>query len=214
MPVDLNEIKLTTSRNDAAKQIAGLRVNIWPLNEAYKNAVRRSAQERGDSNVNVPTHEMQISFTTEYVKEIAKAFPKLVEQVKEQNKERDPGIMTQNVQDENSHLFKALRNRMSKRLAMLYQPQSNAQTSAYPQQAYNVASNATAYVAPANNETTQPQWGETTHRHLEGRPEQRLRRARVQGASTTCQHQATALRPWRCLCADERQRQRALRHLP
>ena len=159
VPVDLNEIKLTTSRNDAAKQIAGLRVNIWPLNEAYKNAVRRSAQERGDSNVNVPTHEMQISFTTEYVKDIAKAFPKLVEQVKEQNKERDPDIVTQNVQDENSHLFKALRNRMSKRLAMLYQPQSNAQTTAYPQQAYNVASNATAYVAPANNENTQPQWG-------------------------------------------------------
>ena len=161
VPVDLNEIKLTTSRNDAAKQIAGLRVNIWPLNEAYKNAVRRSAQERGDSNVNVPTHEMQISFTTDYVKEIAKAFPKLVEQVKEQNKERDPGIVTQNAQDENSHLFKALRNRMSKRLAMLYQPQSNAQTTAYPQQAYNVASNATAYVAPANNENTQPQWGDS-----------------------------------------------------
>ena len=161
VPVDLNEIKLTTSRNDATKQIAGLRVNIWPLNEAYKNAVRRSAQERGDSNVNVPTHEMQISFTTEYVKDIAKAFPKLVEQVREQNKERDPGIMTQNVQDENSHLFKALRNRMSKRLAMLYQPQSNAQTTAYPQQAYNVASHATAYVAPANNENTQPQWGES-----------------------------------------------------
>lgn len=161
VPVDLNEIKLNTSRNDATKQIAGLRVNIWPLNEAYKNAVRRSAQERGDSNVNVPTHEMQISFTTDYVKEIAKAFPKLVEQVKEQNKERDPGIMTQNVQDENSHLFKALRNRMSKRLAMLYQPQSNAQTTAYPQQAYNVASNATAYVAPANNENAQPQWGES-----------------------------------------------------
>ena len=161
VPVDLNEIKLTTSRNDATKQIAGLRVNIWPLNEAYKNAVRRSAQERGDSNVNVPTHEMQISFTTDYVKDIAKAFPKLVEQVREQNKERDPGIMTQNVQDENSHLFKALRNRMSKRLAMLYQPQSNAQTTAYPQQAYNVASNATAYVAPANNENTQPQWGES-----------------------------------------------------
>lgn len=48
---------------------------------------------------------------------------------------------------------------MNKRLAMLYQPQSNAQQTAYPQ-AYNAASNATAYVAPANNENTQPQWGE------------------------------------------------------
>lgn len=160
VPVDLNEIRLTTSRNDATKQIAGLRVNIWPLNEAYKNAVRRKAQERGDNNVNVPTHEMQISYTTEYVKYIAKSFPKLVEQVKEYNKERDPSIVTQDVQDENSHLFKALRNRMNKRLAMLYQPQSNAQTTVYPQQAYNAASNATAYVAPANNENTQPQWGE------------------------------------------------------
>lgn len=160
VPVDLNEIRLTTSRNDASKQIAGLRVNIWPLNEAYKNAVRRKAQERGDNNVNVPTHEMQISYTTEYVKYIAKSFPKLVEQVKDQNKERDPSIVTQDVQDENSHLFKALRNRMNKRLAMLYQPQSNAQTTVYPQQAYNAASNATAYVAPANNENTQPQWGE------------------------------------------------------
>ena len=160
VPVDLNEIKLTTSRNDAKKQIAGLRVNIWPLNEAYKNAVRRSAQERGDNNVNVPTHEMQLSYTTDYVKLIAKSFPKLVEQVKDKNKERDPSIMTQDVQDENSHLFKALRNRMNKRLAMLYQPQSNAQTAAYPQQAYSAASNATAYVAPANNENPQPQWGE------------------------------------------------------
>lgn len=159
VPVDLNEIKLTTSRNDANKQIAGLRVNIWPLNEAYKNAVRRSAQERGDNNVNVPTHEMQLSYTTQYVKDIAKAFPKLVDQVKEQNKERDPSIMTQDVQDENSHLFKALRNRMNKRLAMLYQPQSNAQTNAYPQQSYSAASNVTAYVAPANNENTQHQWG-------------------------------------------------------
>lgn len=159
VPVDLNEIRLTTSRNDATKQIAGLRVNIWPLNESYKNAVRRSAQERGDNNVNVPTHEMQISYTTDYVKYIAKSFPKLVEQVKEQKKERDPSIMTQDAQDENSHLFKALRNRMNKRLANLYQSQSNAQQTAYPQQAYKAASNATAYVAPANNETTQPQWG-------------------------------------------------------
>lgn len=160
VPVDLNEIRLTTSRNDATKQIAGLCVNIWPLHEEYKNAVRRKAQERGDNNVNVPTHEMKISYTTEFVKYIAKSFPNLVEQVKDQNKERDPSIVTQDVQDENSHLFKALRNRMNKRLAMLYQPQNNAQQTAYPQQVYNVASNATAYVAPANNENTQSQWGE------------------------------------------------------
>lgn len=161
VPVDLNEIRLTTSRNDATKQIAGLRVNIWPLNEEYKNAVRRKAQERGDNNVNVPTHEMKISYTTEYVKYIAKSFPKLVEQVKEQNKERDPSIMNQDAQDENSHLFKALRNRMNKRLAMLYQPQSTPQQTSYQQPAFAQAGTATAYVPPANSEqTSQPQWGE------------------------------------------------------
>lgn len=161
VPVDLNEIRLTTSRNDANKQIAGLRVNIWPLNEAYKNAVRRSAQERGDSNVNVPTHEMQLSYSVQYVKDIAKAFPKLVEQVKEQNKERDPSIMNQDVQDENSHLFKALRNRMNKRLAMFYQPQTTPQQTSYQQPAFAQAGTATAYVPPANTEQTiQPQWGE------------------------------------------------------
>ena len=161
VPVDLNEIRLTTSRNDANKQIAGLRVNIWPLNEEYKNAVRRKAQERGDNNVNVPTHEMKISYTTEYVKYIAKSFPKLVEQVKEQNKERDPSIMNQDVQDENSHLFKALRNRMNKRLAMFYQPQSTPQQTTYQQPFYAQAGAATAYVAPANTEQqNQPKWGE------------------------------------------------------
>lgn len=161
VPVDLNEIRLTTSRNDATKQIAGLRVNIWPLNEEYKNAVRRKAQERGDNNVNVPTHEMKISYTTEYVKYIAKSFPKLVEQVKEQNKERDLSIVTQDVQDENSHLFKALRNRMNKRLAMFYQPQSTPQQTTYQQPAFAQAGTATAYVPPANTEqTSQPRWGE------------------------------------------------------
>lgn len=157
VPVDLNEIKLTTSRNDPNKQIAGLRVNIWPLNENYKNAVRRSAQERGDSNVNVPTHEMQLSYSVDYVKAIAKKFPKLVEQVKEQNKQRDPDIVNQDPQDENSHLFKAIRNRMNKRLAMLYQPQTQqAQQPAYPQQAYATAGAPTNYVAPADGQQGDP----------------------------------------------------------
>ena len=83
VPVDLNDIKMTFSRNDPNRQIAGLRVNIWPLNENYKNAVRRSAQERGNNNVNVPTHELQMSFSTDYIKAAIDRFPKLVEQVKE-----------------------------------------------------------------------------------------------------------------------------------
>lgn len=36
IPVDLNDIRLSISRQNQGKQIAGLRVNIWPLNEQYK----------------------------------------------------------------------------------------------------------------------------------------------------------------------------------
>lgn len=155
IPVDLNDIRLSISRQNQGKQIAGLRVNIWPLNEQYKNKVRQSAIERGDNNVNVPTHEMQISYSVDYVKSIIKAFPKLVEEVKEANKLRDPNIVNQDPQDEGTHLFKAIRNRMNKRLAMLYQPQAQpAQTSAYPQPSYAQAGQVSAYVPPTDGAET------------------------------------------------------------
>ena len=150
VPVDLNEIRLTTSRNDANKQIAGLRVNIWPLNEQYKAKVRQAALERGDSNVTVPTHEMQMSFSVDYIKDIVRKFPKLVEQVKEANKERDPEIVNQDPTDEKTHLFKAIRQRLNKRLAMLYQPQPTQQ-SPYATPNVGVAGAATSCVAPAES---------------------------------------------------------------
>lgn len=150
IPLDVNEIRVEASRNDASKQMAKLRVNIWPFNEQYKAKARQSAAERGDTNVSVPTHEMQLSFSVEYIKAIAKAYPKLVEQVKEANKERDPQIVNQDPQDEKSHLFKAIRQRMNKRIAQLYQPQPTNQQP-YPQQAYGAATgNATAWVPPAD----------------------------------------------------------------
>ncbi len=151
IPVDLNDIRLTTSRQNADRQIAGLRVNIWPLNEQYKDKVRQSAIERGDQNVNVPTHEMQISYTSEHVKGIVRAFPKLVDEVREANKLRDPDIVNQDPTDESTHLFKAIRNRLNKRLAMLYQPQvHSSQQTAYPQSSYAQAATPTSYVAPAD----------------------------------------------------------------
>lgn len=149
IPIDVNEIRVETSKNDASKTQAKLRVNIWPFNEAYKNKIRQSAAERGDTNISVPTHEMQLSFSVEYIKAVAKNFPKLVEQVKEANKDKDSDIVNQDFNDENSHLFKAIRTRMNKRIASLYQPQSTAQPT-YPQQAYGAAGNATAYVPPAD----------------------------------------------------------------
>lgn len=154
IPAGLNEIKVEQSPKDPNRTLAKLRVNIWPLNEQYKAKVRQSSLERGNSNVTVPTHEMQMSFSTEYIKDIVKKFPKLVEQVRETNKDRDPDIVNQDPTDENSHLFKAIRQRMNKRLAMLYQPQSTQQPSPYATPNVGVAGAVTGYVAPA--ESTDP----------------------------------------------------------
>ncbi len=148
IPIAANEIKVEAAANNPQRMLAKMRVNIWPLNEQYKNRVRQSAQERGNTNVNVPTHEMQLSFSTDHIKAVVKMFPKLVEQVKEANKERDPDIVNQDPTDESSHLFKAIRQRMNKRLAMLYQPQPT-QPSPYQQPTYAQAGAATSYVAPA-----------------------------------------------------------------
>lgn len=158
VPIDLNDIQIRAAKNDANRQLATLRVNIWPLNEQYKAKIRQSAQERGDSNVNVPTHEMQMSYSVDYIKGVCKAFPKLVEQVKESNKQRSPEIVTQDAQDENTHLFKLIRQRMNKRLAMFYQPQQTQKPSVYPQQNFASAGVASMYVAPADPE--HQQWGE------------------------------------------------------
>ena len=157
IPADLNEIKVEQAPQDPTRTLAKMRVNIWPLNEQYKAKVRQVASERGDSNVVVPTHEMQMSYSLDYIKTVAQKFPKLVEQVKEAQKERDPDIVNQDPTDENSHLFKAIRPRMNKRLAMLYQPLSNTQPSPYQQPTYAQAGAATVYVAPVQG--AEPDFG-------------------------------------------------------
>ena len=90
-----------------------------------------------------------MNFPIETIKQFAKVFPKLVEQVKEANKERDPEIVNQDPTDENTHLFKALRNRLNKRIALVYQPQLQQQPSPYAQPTFAAAGAATGYVAPA-----------------------------------------------------------------
>lgn len=160
IPVDLNEIKVEPAPNNAQRTLAKLHVNIWPLNEQYKAKVRQSALERGDTNVSVPTHEMQVSFTTDYIKSAIDTFPKLVEQVKEANKAQTPDIVNQNPKDESTRLFKAIRSRMNKRLAMLYQPLSTMQPQgAYQAPSYAQAGTASAYTPPAEN--TDPWTGYT-----------------------------------------------------
>lgn len=147
-PLDVNEIKWERHPQDPNRMVAKMRVNIWPLSENYKNVVRRTAQERGDANVSVPTHEMQMSFSVDFIKVAIKKYPKLVEQVKEAKKERDPEIVNQDPTDENTHLFKAIRQRLNKRLAMLYQPQPTQQS---PYATPNVGVAATSCVAPAES---------------------------------------------------------------
>ena len=159
IPADLNEIKVEQAPKDPTRTLAKMRVSIWPLNEQYKAKVRQAALERGDTNVSIPTHEMQMSFSVGYIKSVVQKFPKLVEQVKEANKERDPEIMGQDPTDENTHLFKAIRQRMNKRLAMLYQPQTTQQPSPYATPNVGVAGAVTGYVAPA--EGTDPLAGFT-----------------------------------------------------
>lgn len=151
IPAGLNDIKVEQSLKDPNRILAKLRVNIWPLNEQYKAKVRQSSMERGNSNVTVPTHEMQMSFYADFIKDIVRKFPKLVEQVREANKDRDPDIVNQDPTDENTHLFKAIRQRMNKRLAMLYQPQATQQPSPYATPNVGVAGAVTGYVAPAEN---------------------------------------------------------------
>ena len=159
IPADLNEIKVEQHPQKQDRTLAKMRVNIRPLSENYKNAVRRSAQERGDTNVTVPTHEMQMSYSVDYIKTVAQKFPKFVEQVKEAQKERDPDIVNQDPTDENTHLFKAIRQRMNKRLAMLYQPRATQQPSPYATPNVGVAGAVTGYAAPA--ESTDPLAGYT-----------------------------------------------------
>ena len=149
IPADVNEIKVEQHPQQQDRTLAKIRVNIWPLNEQYKAKVRQVALERGDSNVTVPTHEMKMSYSVDYIKAVVQKFPKLVEQVKEANKERDPDIVNQDPTDENTHLFNAIRQRMSKRLAMLYQPQATQQPSPYATSNVCTAGAATNYVAPA-----------------------------------------------------------------
>lgn len=159
-PQPLNPITFKTANNDPNRQMAFLSLNMWPLSENYKNAIRRSVMEKGDSNPRIPTHELCFNFPVEYIKQVAKSFPKLVEQVKEQFKETDPDIVNQDPTDENTHLFKAIRNRMNKRIALVYQPQLHQQPSPYAQQNYAAASAATGYVAPTE-ENTEPFAGNT-----------------------------------------------------
>lgn len=159
IPADLNEIKVEQASKDPTRTLAKMRVSIWPLNEQYKAKVRQAALERGDSNVTVPTHEMQMSYSVDYIKTVAQKFPKLVEQVKEASKERDPDIVNQDPTDENTHLFKAIRQRMNKRLAMLYQPRAKQQPSPYATPNVAAAGAATGYAAPA--ESTDPLAGYT-----------------------------------------------------
>lgn len=150
IPQPLNPITFKTAKNDPNRLMAILSLSMWTLNENYKNAIRRSVMERGDSNVNIPTHEMCLNFPVETIKLLIRVFPKLVDEVKEQFKTTDSDIVNQDPTDENTHLFKAIRNRLNKRLTLVYQYQQPQQPSPYALPTFAAAGAVTDYVAPAN----------------------------------------------------------------
>lgn len=150
IPQPLNPITFKTAKNDPNRLMAILSLNMWALNENYKNAIRRSAMERGDSIGQIPTHELCLNFPVEMVKLFIKLYPKLVEEAKEKFKATDPDIVNQDPTDEKTHLFKAIRNRLNKRLSLVYQLQQQQQPSPYALPTFAAAGAVTGYVAPAN----------------------------------------------------------------
>ena len=94
IPLDYNNIDVQEN-SYTHKQQALLSVNVWPYGDAYMNTARERARQRGDdpNSVSVPSHKMEVSFSTDYVKCWAKI---LAPSVIEQNKDRHPEWATQN----------------------------------------------------------------------------------------------------------------------
>lgn len=148
IPIDLNEIKVATSSRDANKVSARLRIHISPLNEKYKNAIRKRALEQGEQKVSVPSMSLQMSFSLEYMKAVIKAYPQLVEQVKEAQKAAHPGIENQDPTDEKTELFKQISYRLNKNLSNLYLQEDKPQTQ-YTQPSAAQVGGINTYVPPA-----------------------------------------------------------------
>ena len=112
------------------------------------NTARERARQRGDdpNSVSVPSHKMEVSFSTDYVKCWAK---RLAPSVIEQNKDRHPEWATQNPEDENTALFKAIRSRMNFRIANLYLNQSHTSTTTAYQAP--VAQGVSGYTQPVSD---------------------------------------------------------------
>lgn len=147
IPLDYNNIDVQEN-SYTHKQQALLSVNVWPYGDAYANTAREKARQRGDdpNSVSVPSHKMEVSFSTDYVKCWAKI---LAPSVIEQNKERHPEWATQNPEDENTALFKAIRSRMNFRIANLYLNQSHTPTTTAYQAP--VAQGVSGYTQPVSD---------------------------------------------------------------
>lgn len=150
IPVGLNEIKVDqVPQNEWQPEhtVARLHVNIWPISEDRKAKSRQRQLERGGdlSKIFVATHEMIASFSDEFIKGMIDRYPKLVEDVREKIKERQPDVVNQDPKDTNLYLFKAIRGRMNKHLAQLFQPKVVMQQAAPQPSAYSQARNAVGY---------------------------------------------------------------------
>lgn len=67
IPVHKSGITISENHRDANRPFVNLPVSMWPTSEAFKNAIIRNRQSRGDdmSNFATPSHQMEVSFSKE-----------------------------------------------------------------------------------------------------------------------------------------------------
>lgn len=154
IPADVNEIKLTTDQSGNSR--ADARIAIWPMRnrEAYLQSVNAKRIAAGDAPrtlEEIPTHNMQINHSNDFVLANIKKFGKaLVERaLGKQTEAYAAQIKDDNPEDTNSKLFKCIRSLMNPTLANLYQHVS--ERTAAPAQA-QMAQGVQGYTAPVEQD--------------------------------------------------------------
>ncbi|MCQ2231705.1 MAG: hypothetical protein MJZ30_07655 [Paludibacteraceae bacterium] len=154
IPADVNEIKLTTDQS--GKSRADARIAIWPMRnrEAYLQSVNTKRIAAGDQPRTldeIPTHNMQINHSNDFVLANIKKFGKALidKALSRQTEAYAAQIKDDNAEDTNSKLFKCIRSLMNPTLSNLYQHVSE-RTSA-PVQA-QIAQGVQGYTAPVEQD--------------------------------------------------------------
>jgi hypothetical protein len=122
IPMIQNEVKYTAPYRQGEAARATVRCDIYPYSDNYMQAALQNQQKRGDepNGDNVATHEMTISHTTAFIKQIASTRRDFVEAAVQRDKGKTQGLAQQNPNDENSTLFHIIRRILNVRVAQCY----------------------------------------------------------------------------------------------